>query len=181
MPEAKKPDPLSRVGASIFGSAVAEVVTLPIDTCKVRLQLQHVEAGVAPRYSGMVSTAMKVASEEGAAALFKGLVPALLRQCSYTPIAMLLYEPVRDCMVAPGEQVALWQRLLAGGVSGGIGIAIMNPTEVVKTRMQANTGSSIPMGKIVGEVLKKDGITGFWAGVNPNIGERGVRAERCDV
>jgi hypothetical protein len=169
MPEAKKPDPLSRLGASIFGSAVAEVVTLPIDTCKVRLQLQHVEAGVAPRYTGMLSTAMKVASEEGVAALFKGMIPALARQCSYTPITMLLYEPVRDCMVAPGEQIALWQRLLAGGISGSIGITLMNPTEVVKTRLQANAGKPIPIGTIVRQVMKADGVAGFWAGIGPNV------------
>lgn len=55
----------------------AEVATIPIDTAKVRLQIQTVKPGETPRYSGFLGTMKKVASEEGPLALFNGLTPGL--------------------------------------------------------------------------------------------------------
>jgi len=54
----------------------AEACTIPIDTAKVRLQLQGAAAaGVKPKYSGMFGTLMTVAREEGVGALWKGITP----------------------------------------------------------------------------------------------------------
>ena len=76
--------------------------TIPLDTAKVRLQLQkNVAAGdasvaAAPKYRGLLGTAATIAREEGAAALWKGIVPGLHRQCIYGGLRIGLYEPVRS-------------------------------------------------------------------------------------
>ena len=57
----------------------AEVLTIPLDTAKVRLQIQTVKPGEQPRYKGFVGTMAKVASEEGPLALWSGLTPGLQR------------------------------------------------------------------------------------------------------
>lgn len=54
-----------------------EICTIPIDTAKVRLQVQTVEPGVVPRYNGMLGTMKTVISEEGPRALWSGLSPGL--------------------------------------------------------------------------------------------------------
>ena len=35
----------------------------------------------------------------GPSSLFKGLAPALVRQCCYTPILMVLFEPIKSIFV----------------------------------------------------------------------------------
>ena len=57
----------------------AEVATIPLDTAKVRLQIQTVKPGETPRYSGIFGTMGKVAAEEGPLALWGGLAPGLFR------------------------------------------------------------------------------------------------------
>ena len=56
---------------------VAEVVTIPIDTAKVRLQIQTTPAGQKPHYNGLIGTVKTIAAEEGTMALYGGLVPGL--------------------------------------------------------------------------------------------------------
>ena len=142
---------IERFGSAAIGSAAAEVMTLPVDVAKVRLQLQgKAEVGARRRYIGLLQTLYRVRSEEGAAALWRGLTPALVRQVSYTSMAFTLYEPVRNAIAgsAPMEQISFWQRVLAGGTAGSISIMVMNPTDVIKTQMQAATQEAPSMGGI---------------------------------
>jgi solute carrier family 25 (mitochondrial uncoupling protein), member 8/9 len=83
----------------------SQICTIPLDTAKVRLQLQkNVVAAAAsgdaapalPKYRGLLGTAATIAREEGAAALWKGIVPGLHRQCIYGGLRIGLYEPVRS-------------------------------------------------------------------------------------
>jgi solute carrier family 25 uncoupling protein 8/9 len=88
----------------------AEVLTIPIDTAKVRLQLQTVKPGETPRYKGFLGTMGKVAAEEGPFALFGGLTPGLQRQFVFAGLRIGLYVPVRDAItgpLAPGQNPTL--------------------------------------------------------------------------
>ena len=75
-----------------------QLCTIPLDTAKVRLQLQkksNVEEGaVVPKYRGMLDTVATIAREEGLMALWKGVVPGLHRQFLYGGLRIGLYEPV---------------------------------------------------------------------------------------
>jgi len=68
---------IRNVAMGSFSASVAETCTIPIDTAKVRLQLQTTKPGETPRYSGFLGTLSKVAAEEGPLALFNGLVPGI--------------------------------------------------------------------------------------------------------
>jgi solute carrier family 25 uncoupling protein 8/9 len=56
--------------------------TLPLDTAKIKLQLQKKAAAVdgvgTPKYSGLLGTVATIAREEGLSALWKGLIPGLM-------------------------------------------------------------------------------------------------------
>ena len=73
-----------------------QVCTIPLDTAKVRLQLQKkaVAGDALPKYRGMLGTVATIAREEGLASLWKGIVPGLHRQCVYGGLRIGLYEPV---------------------------------------------------------------------------------------
>ena len=67
-------------GCSAVAACWAEFCTLPIDTAKVRLQLQaSPKPGEIPKYNGMVGTMGTIMKEEGAGALWAGLTPGLHR------------------------------------------------------------------------------------------------------
>lgn len=77
-------------------SFIFQICTIPLDTAKVRLQLQKKAAsgdGVL-KYRGMLGTVATIAREEGLAALWKGIVPGLHRQCLYGGLRIGLYDPV---------------------------------------------------------------------------------------
>lgn len=89
----------------------AQITTIPLDTAKVRLQLQKkaVAGDVAGglKYRGLLGTAATIAREEGAAALWKGIVPGLHRQCIYGGLRIGLYEPVRSFPFFPNPLVSI--------------------------------------------------------------------------
>jgi solute carrier family 25 uncoupling protein 8/9 len=156
----------------------AEVATIPLDTAKVRLQIQTVKPGETPRYSGIFGTMGKVAAEEGPLALWGGLAPGLQRQFVFAGLRVGLYVPVRNMITGelkPGQNPTLLQKILAGMTTGAIGISVANPTDVVKIRMQAQgrlppdqrpyTNSMDCYKKIVNAT----GFFGLWIGVVPNI------------
>eukprot|EP00931_Biecheleriopsis_adriatica_P026685 TRINITY_DN16204_c0_g1_i2.p1 TRINITY_DN16204_c0_g1~~TRINITY_DN16204_c0_g1_i2.p1 ORF type:complete len:293 (-),score=52.78 TRINITY_DN16204_c0_g1_i2:92-970(-) len=160
-----------RLVASAIGAGLAEAATLPADVAKVRLQIQSSALGD-ERYHGIVDCLVKVAKVEGVSALWKGIVPALIRQVSYHSFTFVLYEPIRDMVgstlgYAAGE-VNYVQKVLCAGVSAAIAISIFNPTEVIKTQMQS-AAASVSMAEVIRKVYSKSGIQGFWAGLRPNV------------
>lgn len=159
-------DPGARFVASSVGCLLAESCTIPIDLAKVRLQVQ--QSFGKPKYSGFLNCIQLTAREEGARALFKGITPALMRQLTYHNFSLVMYEPFRNLFARHGE-ASFSQRLLAGGISGGIGIALFNPMEVIKTQVQANREGVLRMRDVVAKIWVSEGVFGFWAGVQPNV------------
>ena len=161
-------DPIARFISSSIAAIVAETITLPSDVAKVRLQVQKTS-----EYNGMIDVFKKTYHREGIKGLWKGLSPALLRQVSYSSMSLVLYEPIRNSLVNAKEvetnNIPFYKRLLAAGTAGGISIACMNPTEVLKTQMQTSEKNSKSMMQVYRSVLKYDGIKGFWAGCGPNV------------
>ena len=129
-----------------FNSAqVAALFTNPIDVVKIRLQLQGEgkSSGVGPsasspvagaagatagrRSHGLFSMFGFILREEGLAAFWKGVVPSLLREITYSSIRLGAYEPLRNCLSSEeeradgGGQAALWKKLLAGATAGAVG------------------------------------------------------------
>lgn len=162
-------DHLARFQASMIASGIAETITLPTDVAKVRLQVQQNSAASGVKYNGMFDCLRQTARHEGLRACWKGLGPALIRQCCYSSLALVLFEPIRNVFKRPGqEELLFWQRLLAGGTAGSISIMVFNWTEVLKTQLQTSSKGTT-MREILVRVYSKDGILGFWAGWKPNI------------
>jgi solute carrier family 25 uncoupling protein 8/9 len=65
--------------AASTAACVAEIATIPIDTAKVRLQIQakQVDPTIKPKYSGFLGTMGTISREEGFFALYNGLTAGL--------------------------------------------------------------------------------------------------------
>ncbi|KAL3750574.1 hypothetical protein ACJRO7_011554 [Eucalyptus globulus] len=172
---------------SALAACLAEFCTIPMDTAKVRLQLQKKapvgEGGHLPKYRGLLGTVATIAREEGLAALWNGIIPGLHRQCIYGGLRIGLYGPVKSFLVGSDliEDTYLFQKILAALLTGAIAIAVANPTDLVKIRLQAEgkLPPGVP-GRYSGAlnayftIVKQEGLAALWTGLGPNIARNAI-------
>jgi len=163
-----------------IAGCVGEIATIPLDTAKVRLQIQGttLKPGDPIKYNGLIGTAMMIAREEGPQSLFKGLSAGLQRQIVFASIRIGLYDWVKTLFVPKDfhGEVPLLKKILAALLTGAAGICVANPTDVVKIRLQAE--GKLPPGvpkryngalDAYSKIIKNEGIKGLWTGLGPNI------------
>jgi len=167
------------------GSAacVADLFTFPLDTAKVRLQIQG-ETGATLKYSGVYGTVSGIARNEGARALYSGIVPGLQRQMAFSAIRLGAYERVRNYyMDATGLNSGvglLFVRIAAGVTTGTLAILSAQPTDVVKIRMQADVRAPGEAARYRGvmhaykDIAAKEGVAGLYKGTLPNIARTAI-------
>ncbi|GAB4833940.1 Matrilysin [Ancistrocladus abbreviatus] len=174
------------LAASAFAACFAEICTIPLDTAKVRLQLQKkaVEGdATALKYRGLLGTVGTIAREEGLSALWKGIVPGLHRQCLFGGLRIGLYDPVKSLYVGKDHvgEVPLSKKILAALTTGAVGIMIANPTDLVKVRLQAE--GKLPPGvsrrytgalNAYSTIVRQEGLGALWTGVGPNIARNAI-------
>ena len=104
---------------------MAAVFTNPIDVVKIRLQLQGEGKEVAGRGRGLIGMFVHIFREEGVLAFWKGIIPSLLREITYSSIRLGAYEPLRNLLSSQEEQgrgqIAIWKKLVAGAAAGAVG------------------------------------------------------------
>lgn len=72
-------------------------------------------------------------------------------------------------MVGATGNAGFLRKFIAGSLAGAIGSLAGNPFDVLKTRMMANRDEDKPMSFYASEVMKMDGLGGFWKGFNTNV------------
>uniref|UniRef100_A0A674A778 Dicarboxylate carrier UCP2 n=1 Tax=Salmo trutta TaxID=8032 RepID=A0A674A778_SALTR len=128
------------VGAGT-AACIADLVTFPLDTAKVRLQIQG-EAQLghgaqAVRYRGVFGTITTMVRTEGARSLYSGLVAGLQRQMSFASVRIGLYDSMKQFYTHGSDSASIVTRLMAGCTTGAMAVMFAQPTDVVKVRFQA--------------------------------------------
>eukprot|EP00892_Ulva_mutabilis_P002082 jgi/Ulvmu1/11875/UM081_0033.1 len=171
-------------GCSAVATCWAEACTLPIDTAKVRLQLQSAaKPGETLKYRGMIGTMGTIAKEEGIGALWAGLTPGLHRQCLFGGLRIGLYEPVKELYMGKDFKgdAPLLTKIAAGLTTGALAITIASPTDLVKVRMQAE--GKLPAGvpkrypsalSAYSIIAKEEGMAALWTGLAPNVARNAI-------
>ncbi|XP_053312633.1 mitochondrial uncoupling protein 2 [Spea bombifrons] len=159
-------------------ACIADLFTFPLDTAKVRLQIQG-ETKVpvsmkSAQYKGVFGTISTMVKTEGPRSLFNGLVAGLQRQMSFASVRIGLYDSVKQFYTKGSEHVGIGSRLLAGSTTGAMAVALAQPTDVVKVRFQAQANVSNAR-RYKGTmdayktIAKEEGMRGLWKGTAPNI------------
>jgi hypothetical protein len=148
------------------GAAVITVTFIhPIDVVKTRIQISSEYSSL-----GMGGTTKRIVTGEGVSALWKGVNAAWLRESSYTSLRLGLYEP---CKVAFGcttpENTTFVKKFLAGSAAGALGSIAGNPFDVLKTKMMTAEGAGATISGTTKELFQKQGIGGFYRGIDSNI------------
>ncbi|KAL1379686.1 hypothetical protein pipiens_003745 [Culex pipiens pipiens] len=156
-------------------ACIADMVTFPLDTAKVRLQIQGEQEKGFRKYRGLTGTIVTIARQEGFQALYGGLSAGLQRQMCFSSIRLGLYESVKTFYASllednPGS-LQIGTRICAGLTTGGLAVLLAHPTHVVKVRGQADS-SRFSTGTLNAyrAIYCEEGIRGLWKGAVPNMG-----------
>ncbi|XP_076591365.1 dicarboxylate carrier UCP2-like [Chaetodon auriga] len=165
---------------------VADLVTFPLDTAKVRLQIQgeskSLLEGQRARYRGVFGTIITMVKTEGPRSLYSGLVAGLHRQMSFASVRIGLYDTMKQFYTRGSENAGIGTRLLAGCTTGAMAVTLAQPTDVVKVRFQAQVrlpesgsvkrySSTIDAYKTI---ARDEGLKGLWKGCLPNIARNSI-------
>ncbi|NXX36924.1 UCP3 protein, partial [Nicator chloris] len=183
-PEVPPTATMKFISAGMAG-CIADLCTFPLDTAKVRLQIQG-EVRI-PRtissveYRGVLGTLSTMVRMEGARSLYSGLAAGLQRQMSFASIRIGLYDSVKQLYTPKGaENTGMATRLLAGCTTGAVAVACAQPTDVVKVRFQASGALSERARRYSSTVdayrtiAREEGICGLWRGTLPNIARNAI-------
>ncbi|NXB73349.1 UCP3 protein, partial [Donacobius atricapilla] len=183
-PEVPPTAAMKFVSAGMAG-CVADLCTFPLDTAKVRLQIQG-EVRI-PRtvssveYRGVLGTLSTMVRTEGARSLYSGLAAGLQRQMSFASIRIGLYDSVKQLYTPKGaDNTGMATRLLAGCTTGAVAVACAQPTDVVKVRFQASGALPDSARRYSGTVdayrtiAREEGVRGLWRGTLPNIARNAI-------
>jgi Mitochondrial carrier protein len=157
-----------------IASCVAEIATMPLDVIKVRVQVSPASLKRAPW-----AETVHVVKTNGPSGLYRGLQPALLRQCSYGSMRYAFYTPLKSWLArvqGKHEIDSLFERALCGAGSGALASVIANPTDLIKIRLQTSGGSDASVLSEVRAVYAEAGVAGFWRGVAPTAARATVLA-----
>eukprot|EP00088_Acartia_fossae_P004582 TRINITY_DN11970_c0_g1_i2.p1 TRINITY_DN11970_c0_g1~~TRINITY_DN11970_c0_g1_i2.p1 ORF type:complete len:315 (-),score=56.72 TRINITY_DN11970_c0_g1_i2:538-1482(-) len=164
-----------QLGTAGVAACIADLFTFPLDTTKVRLQIQG-EGGLNNQSNGVVRTMLSIGRQEGARSLYSGIVPGLQRQMAFSAIRIGGYESVRekyqDLTGAKSGVQMLGVRVAAGITTGTLAILCAQPTDVVKVRMQAAGQNGQYKGVVDAytSIARQEGFrSGLYRGTGPNI------------
>jgi len=172
-----------KVASAGIAACLADFASFPLDTAKVRLQIQGEGASLSAgssaaraQYRGLIGTMLMISRQEGPRALYNGLVPGLQRQMCFASIRIGFYDTVKgqyarlfQDMGFAGNGVGL--RIAAGITTGACAVMIAQPTDVVKVRMQASRGKALYTGvfNAYAVIARTEGVKGLWKGLLPNV------------
>jgi solute carrier family 25 citrate transporter 1 len=166
----------------LSGLTEAILVVTPAEVCKIRMQSQY-HSMIDPsqmqhrKYTNVLQTAVTIVREEGLSALYKGVVPTMLRQGCNQAVNFTAYNAIKQRVMEyqHTEQLEHWQSLVIGGLSGGMGPLVNNPLDVVKTRLQKQVVRPGKTPKYTGlsqacvVIAKEEGVLALWKGITPRL------------
>ncbi|XP_063994696.1 dicarboxylate carrier SLC25A8-like [Diachasmimorpha longicaudata] len=182
------------------GSAAcfADLVTFPLDTAKVRMQIAGETRGgllaatngshvaVNTTQPGLLRTIVNIVRLEGARSLYGGLSAGLQRQMCFASVRIGLYDSVKSFYGSllhgdsPTNNSLNFGICVAAGITtGGLAVLVAQPTDVVKVRMQAGNRGK-PTARYVStiqaykSIATSEGVPGLWRGTIPNVARNAI-------
>ncbi|CAG8438762.1 8726_t:CDS:2 [Ambispora leptoticha] len=163
-------------GMSIMGGIGAgcteAVVIVPFELVKIRLQ----DRNNTGKYNGTFDALTKIVKQEGPLALFNGLEATIWRHATWNGGYFGIIFTIRSLLPKANASIFLINELrnnfIAGGIGGTVGTMLNTPFDVVKTRVQNDSGIprkynwALPAIKTVAQ---EEGIGALYKGFVPKV------------
>lgn len=128
---------------------IQSVITSPMELAKTRMQLQS-HLPVATQFRGPLDCVRHIHRTEGIRGIFRGFGITAVRDVPGFASYFVLYELMIRTSPCPGA----FHTLVAGGMAGMLSWVLSCPIDVVKTRLQADSGATARYSGIRDCVLK---------------------------
>ncbi|XP_004342638.1 carnitine/acylcarnitine carrier protein [Capsaspora owczarzaki ATCC 30864] len=128
-----------------------------------------------PLYKGPWDCFVRTVRQDGIRGIYRGLVPTMLRETPSYGVYFAAYEMLCLRLAGPGrspDDLSAPALMLAGGASGMAGWLSTYPTDVVKSRMQADSMTNPQYRGFVDCVVKSyraEGLGVFFRGFNATM------------
>ncbi|KAF9510456.1 hypothetical protein BS47DRAFT_1300158 [Hydnum rufescens UP504] len=162
------------------GTTEAVMVVTPMEVVKIRLQAQShslADPLEVPKYRNAAHAVYRIVSEEGAAALYRGVSLTALRQATNQGANFTAYQEIKKFahkMQPELTDLPSYQHMAIGLISGACGPFSNAPIDTIKTRLQKATAvpgeSAITrITNIAGDMWKQEGVKSFYKGITPRV------------
>ncbi|KAI7958592.1 hypothetical protein MJO29_006809 [Puccinia striiformis f. sp. tritici] len=155
-------------GLGGIAGALGATAVYPIDLVKTRMQNQRSKVVGELLYKNSMDCVKKVLKNEGFTGFYRGLPPQLIGVAPEKAIKLTINDLIRANTKDPvtGEIKLGWE-LFAGATAGGCQVAVTNPLEIVKIRLQmqgemARVAGSDPIGAM--HIIRQLGLVGLYKG-----------------
>jgi solute carrier family 25 folate transporter 32 len=154
--------------AGITGGVVTALALHPIDTLKIRLQVQD-GLVAAVRYRSLTHAISSIIKEEGVSGLYKGAIAGCMGSGASWGLYFFAYEHVKRYLSSKngGAQLGHIDHMGAAWLAGTATCLCTNPLWLIKTRMQL---------QLEGKDAKLKPYTGVWDAVRRIVAEEGPLA-----
>ncbi|KAG2182116.1 hypothetical protein INT43_007043 [Umbelopsis isabellina] len=176
--EEGKLSPFQHLTASAEAGAITAVFTNPLWVIKTRMCTTTRYTPNA--YTGLLNGLRRLATEEGIAGLYRGMVPALFG-VSHGAIQFMAYEEMKkwrkDIREKEGlagldaERLSTAEYLVMAATSKVTATVATYPYQVLRSRFQSQTTQDKYKGVMdcVRQIYRAEGYVGFYKGLSPNI------------
>mmetsp|Transcript_38562 Transcript_38562/g.64045 ORF Transcript_38562/g.64045 Transcript_38562/m.64045 type:complete len:304 (+) Transcript_38562:11-922(+) len=159
---------VSTGAAAVIGTLVEDFVMCPWDVIKQRIQLHRQGERT------MRECARQIYREEGLRAFWLSYPTTLAMKIPFTAIHFPAYEAMRLMLHKEAHLHGTALDMTSGAVAGALAAGLTNPLDVVKTRLQTQSGYS--QDKVysgftmaVGRIWAEEGPRAFWRGVRERM------------
>lgn len=162
-PIAASPPVWHRFVAGTASGAALVAVGHPLDTLRVRAQMS-------PPRTRLVSLLRALLRESGVRGLYRGFGPPLLLTGTVNTVLWGSTFATTDALAANGWGSPSSRAVVAAVPASFVSSLIVAPMEGLKTRQQTSRG--VPLARLVGDVLRREGVRGLYRGWSAVIGAR---------
>jgi len=147
----------------LAGATEAVLVVNPMDVLKVRVQAQF--HSMRDPATTSTTSLFSILQKEGFRLFFRGVEMTVLRQAINQGTNFTVFHWLR--------KNTEWGSFWCGCCSGAIGPLLNNPLDVVKTRLQASSGTgssaTITIKDVVTQIYQQSGWRGFYRGLGSRL------------
>lgn len=149
--------------ASFCSTILGTAVRIPCEVLKQRLQ-----AGI---FDNVGEAIVGTLHQDGLKGFFRGTGATLCREVPFYVAGMCLYaESKKVAQNLLNRDLAPWETVAVGALSGGLAAVVTTPFDVMKTRMMtAPQGLPVSMQMVAFSILRKEGPLGLFKGAVPRF------------
>lgn len=154
-----------------FARICAALALSPVSVVKTR-----VEGDFVGQSRSTISTIHSIVRNEGVGALYKGILPVLMRDIPYSSLSFVLYVNSKNILQKQFSDESAYKAIdfVAGAIAGGTATMITHPLEIAKVRMQLSSDRRLGLLESILDAFRSNGFKGLSRGLFPKVIRRSL-------